>query len=269
MPIKNLLLVFSIIFMSGCESKKQIDLGLSNIKPQDKACKIVSNIRSDGQNYRFIFDKDKLINIMGFNDFDTFVYEGNVIKKAFHSKTKNAEILFDFDSKGLLKKVTFEGRDSQGKFFSYPTVITHNVINKIEKLVLSWPTFSAPVETKFTYDINGNVKYISAFLDNQWLTVLENTEYDDKQSPYKNQQLGQIMSYYLVYSVLSGGNNFTYFINNNNVKSSITLNNRDRVTSNFVYKYNASGFPTDVDYTRTINNRPSSQSEKFTYDCDI
>jgi hypothetical protein len=265
---KPAIFFLGVFLLVSCNKKKEIDLGIEGPKVSPTDCKITSNSRSDGQQYQYIFDNNKILNIMGFNDFDTFVYTAGKITKAYSTKNKNAQILFDFDDKSLLKKITFEGKDSQGKSFSYPTTITHNNINKIDKLILSWPTFNGKIETRFSYDVAGNIKFISAFLDNQWVTVLENTEFDDKPSPYKNQQIGQILSYYMVYSVLGPGLNFTHYINANNVKKSIVKKGNDKINYEFSYIYNAQGYPSEMNYTRTINNRPTPGSEKFSYDCD-
>ncbi|MCP9767510.1 hypothetical protein EGI22_06275 [Lacihabitans sp. LS3-19] len=260
-------ILFSTVF--ACRSKDEKDLGIIPPVVEANACKILSNTRSDGQQFNYIFKEGKLQNILGFNDFDTFVYTGSKLTKAFHSKNPGFNVLFDIDSKGLLNTITFEGKDSQGKSFSYPTVITYNNINKIDKLVLNWPTFPDKVDTRFAYDANGNVKSISAFLQGEWETILENTEFDDKPSPYKNQQLGNILSYYMVYSLLSGGLNFTHYLNSNNVKTAVVKKGVEIINYSYEYQYNSSGFPSDVDYTRTQNNRPTPLSEKFSYDCNL
>lgn len=261
-------ILFVLLLFLGCESKKDLSLGIEGYVPPKTTCKIIQNARSDGQNYIYTFLPTGLQNIQGFNDFDTFQYENGKIVSAFHTSNKNAMIYFGYDTKGLLNKITFEGKDSQGRFFSYPTTITRNNIDKIDKLILTWPTFDGKVETKFTYDINGNIRTISAFLDYEWKTILENTEYDDKTSPYKNQDLGQILSYYMIYSILSGGNNFTYYINTNNVKASTVYEGTKKITYAFDYVYNTNGYPTEMSYTKTTNNRPTQFYEKFSYDCD-
>lgn len=253
--------------ISSCD-KSDKKLGIEDTTPTQNGCKILANTRSDGQSYQYVFSNNKLQNILGFNDFDTFEYSNGKITKAYNSKNKNASILFNFDSNNLLKTITFEGKDSQGKFFSYPTTITHNNINKIDRLILSWPTFAGKVETKFSYDAAGNVKYISAYLDGEWQTILENTKFDDKISPYKNQQLGQILSYYMVYSLLGPGYNFTHYINSNNVLEAIVKKGNEKIYYSYDYKYNSQGYPSEVNYTKTINNRPAPAAEKFTYDCD-
>ena len=267
---KSLIYITIILFsLSACSKKGEVDLGIKKEVIDAKDCKITSNTRSDGQQYHFVFKDGQIQNILGFNDFDTFIYSGGKITKGVNSKNANAYILFDFDSKTLLKKVTFEGKDSQGKFFSYASNITYNSINKIDKLTLNWPTFPDKVETKFTYDIKGNVKYISALIDGEWQTLLENTSFDESPSPYKNQQLGNILSYYMVYSLLSGGYNFTHYINANNVKTAVVKKGIEKITYSYDYKYNSQGFPSEVNYTRSQNNRPTPLSEKFSYDCEL
>jgi hypothetical protein len=267
MPKRYFHVTILIFALFACQKNRNRNI----VKPVEttKNCKILSNYRSDGQQYQYVFKEDKLQNIIGFNDFDTFIYTGGKLTKAVHSKNKSAYTLFDIDDKGLLNKITFEGTDSQGKMFSYPTTITYNSIGKIDQLLLNWPTFPDKIDTRFTYDANGNVKYISAFISGEWETILENTEFDDKPSPYKNQQLGNLLSYYMVYSLLSGGLNFTHYINTNNVKASVVKRGVEKISYSYEYTYNNLGFPTQVDYTRTINNRPAPQSEKFSYDCEL
>jgi YD repeat-containing protein len=261
----------TILFFSllACEKDATKDLGIEKPIEPNKECKILSNTRSDGQQYQFVFKENTLQNIIGFNDFDTFIYTAGKLSRAVHSRTKNAYTLFEYNDKNQLSKITFEGIDSQGKKFSYPTVITYNNIGKIDKLVLNWPTFPDKVDTRFTYDANGNVKYITAFLNGEWETILENTEFDDKPSPYKNQKIGNILSYYMVYSLLSGGLNFTQYINTNNVKTAVVKRGFENITYRYEYQYNTLGFPTKVDYTRTLNNRPTPMSENFSYDCEL
>ncbi len=266
MPKSYFILFLLIIF--SCKTKKNQTIEPKRINIDPNFCRILSNTRSDGEQYQFIFKNGQIQNILGFNDFDTFVYSGSKIIKAFHSKNKNIQILFDFDSENLLKKITFEGTDSQAKPFSFPSIITHNNLKKIDRLNLVWPTFNGIVETKFEYDSNGNIKFVYAFLDGEWQILLENVEFDEKFSPYKNQQLGQILSFYMVYTLLSGGSNFSYFMNANNVKSAIVKSGNSKILYKYEYLYNPNGYPLEMNATKTIINKTSPFSEKFSYDCD-
>lgn len=264
---KSYIFILLIVILS-CKTKKDLILEPKPIINDPNLCRILSNTRSDGEQFQFIFKNGQIQNILGFNDFDTFVYSGLKITKAFHSKNKNVQILFDFDSQNLLKKITFEGTDSQAKPFSFPTILTHNYLNKIDKLNLLWPTFNGSVETKFEYDSNGNIKFVYAFLEGEWQILLENVEFDEKISPYKNQQLGQILSFYMVYTLLSGGSNFSYFMNANNVKSAIVKSGNSKILYKYEYLYNLNGYPLEMKGTKTIINKSTNFSEKFSYDCD-
>jgi hypothetical protein len=269
MPKRYFHLTILLFSLFSCEKDSTKNLGIEKPIEPNKECKILSNKRSDGQQYQYVFKDNVLQNIVGFNDFDTFVYTAGRLSKGLNTNSKNSYTLFELDSKGLLTKITFEGTDSQGKKFSYPTLITYNQSGKIDQLLLNWPTFPDKVDTRFAYDDKGNVKYISAFLNGEWETLLENTEFDDKPSPYKNQKIGNLLSYYMVYSLISGGLNFTHYINTNNVKSAVVSKGLEKIKYNYEYQYNSLGFPTKVDYTRTVNNRPTPLSEEFTYDCEI
>ena len=52
----------------------------------------------------------------------------------------------------------------------------------------------------------------------------------------------------MVYSLLSGGSNFTHYINANNVKSAIVKKGIEKISYNYDYVYNAQGFPSEVNY---------------------
>ncbi len=235
---------------------------------QSKPCKVLSDYRTDGQFYEFLFDKETLTNIKGYNDFDTFVSEDGIITRAFHTKNKNAEILFNWNAK-LLKRITFQGSDSQGKKFSYQTNITHDGIGRIATLTIEWPTFPEKVNTRFFYDQNSNVTKIEGFIENEWKVILENTLFDTKKSAYKNQELGQIFSYYMVYTILGGGFNFTHYLNNNNVLAATVIKGETRINYNYSYVYNPNQYPTEVEYTRVANNKTDIYKQKFTYKCEL
>ena len=102
MPRRIFILLLILATFAGCDSKKDINLGIEDITNNNNGCKILANTRSDGQSYQFVFTNNKLQNILGFNDFDTFEYTNGKITKAFNSKNKNASILFNFDNSNIL-----------------------------------------------------------------------------------------------------------------------------------------------------------------------
>jgi hypothetical protein len=262
------LIFLTLVFVFSCKKKGGVVVDPIIVTPGvTKNCKVLTDFRTDGQLYEFLFEKAKLVNIRGYNDFDTFVYNGDVIAKAFHSKNKNAEILFYWDAK-LLKRIAFQGVDSQGKKFQYNTVITHNSKGKIATLQIEWPTFPERVNTRFNYDANENVSRIDAYIGNEWKVILENVSFDNKKSAYKSQELGQIFSYYMVYTILGGGFNFTHYVNNNNVLKSVVYQGESRISYNYNYTYNTNEYPTDVEYSRLVNNKTENYKQKFTYECE-
>jgi hypothetical protein len=265
--LKYYLLVFVFIIFS-CKKKSPVGPKVIIAPVQSKGCRVSTDFRSDGQLYEFLFNKEILTNIKGYNDFDTFVHDGTVFTKAYHTNNKNAEILFNWNSK-LLNKITFQGTDSQGKKFSYATNISHDGAGRISNLTIEWPTFPEKVNTRFFYDQNSNVTKIEAFLENEWKVILENTVFDTKKSAYKNQELGQIFSYYMVYTILGGGFNFTHYLNNNNVLAAVVTKGETRINYNYSYVYNANQYPTEVEYSRVINNKTETYKQKFTYKCEL
>jgi hypothetical protein len=261
------LIIISIFLITACKKKAAVVEPIDPSVKVTKSCKVTSDFRTDGQLYEFIFEKGKMVNIKGYNDFDTFVYTGDVISKAYHTRNKNAEILFYWDNK-LLRRIAFQGVDSQGKNFQYNTNITHNAKGKISTLSIEWPTFPSKINTRFSYDANDNVSKIEAFIGAEWKTILENISFDNKKSAYKNQELGQIFSYYMVYTILGGGFNFSHYLNNNNVEKAVVTFGEDRITYNYKYDYNFNDYPTEVEYQRILNNKSTGFIQKFTYECE-
>jgi hypothetical protein len=264
--VQRVVLLISLVLILSCKKKKTDIEPIEVVVPEPKICSIVSDTKSENLVFNFVYFDKKLVNIKGFNDFDTFVYTGDVITKAYHTLNKNAEIYFTWN-KDLLTKVQFTGSDSQGKKFNYVTTLTHNELGKISGLVLDWPTYTGKVNTRFNYDFNGNMLSMEAFLDNQWNTVLENKEFDDKRSPYKDQKIGQILAYYMVYTTLNGGFNFTNYQNNNNVTKAVVTKGETKITYNYTYTYTSNKYPETVEYTRIANNKVEKFNQRFTYDC--
>jgi len=256
-----------MLFVSFSCKKKQIVVGEEEPVEVKATCSITSNGRSEGIRYDFIYDEATMVNINGFNDFDTFIYEGGVLRKGINSRDKSYSVTFFYDAKKLLNKVVFDGKDGQNKPFSHATTLTYNASNRIESMKLGLPTFDDMVDTRFNYDAKGNLQTLSAYLDGQWQTVLENTAFDEKSAPYKNQQIGQVLSYFMVYSVLTGGNNLSYFLNQNNVKTARMKSGNTTIALSYTYQYNEYGYPVKSEITRTVNNKITSLSEYFTYLC--
>ncbi len=260
--------LIGIIFFMACK-KSELDL---NIKPfeqdaKENDCIIMSHLKSDGTRFDYTYTNNLITSMSGFIDFDTFVYSGATMKEAVNSKDKNYKVIYEFDKKELVQKITFEGKDSQNKAFNYPSTFTYNSSNRIEYINLNLPIFKEKIDTKFTYDAVGNIKDISIKENGAWNTILENTEFDDKASPYKNQRIGKWISYYMVYILMVGGDNFSHFINQNNVKSCKIRYGRTFTNLVYNYDYNINGYPIKATITRTKDNRVTTSTEVFSYDC--
>ena len=74
MPKKYFQLTILLFSLLACKKDGTKDLGIVKPVEVNKNCKILSNFRSDGQQFQYIFKDEKLQNILGFNDFDTFIY---------------------------------------------------------------------------------------------------------------------------------------------------------------------------------------------------
>ncbi|SOE23661.1 hypothetical protein SAMN06298216_4045 [Spirosomataceae bacterium TFI 002] len=251
----------------SCKDREVVADGV-DLNPEETAarCKILSNTRTSGARFDFGYDDNHIITMQGFSDFDTFQYEGVTLVKAVNSRDKSYDVTFDYNTNGQLTTVTFHGKDSQGRAFSNKSTMTYNNKNQISELIFDWPSLDK-VQAFINYDNNGNILNISGQYNDRLQNLLVNKSFDDKKSPYKDQKVGQVLSYFMIYGLLVGGDNLTYFINNNNVTASeIDVNNIKRKVG-YEYEYNGSDYPKVANHTITENNRIKTATEYFEYKC--
>lgn len=263
------IIVFGLICLTAFSCKnKEINAEGVDLNPEETAarCKILSNTRATGARFDFGYLDNKIVTMQGFSDFDTFLYEGVTLVKAVNSRDKSFDVSFEYNTNGQLTDVVFNGKDSQGRAFSHRSTMTYNNKNQISELIFNWPSLDR-VKTFWNYDENGNILNISGQYNDRLQNLLINRTFDDKKSPYKDQKIGQILSYFMIYGLLVGGDNLTYFINQNNVTSAdINVNNIKRKVG-YEYEYNASDYPKLVNLTITENNRLRTATEYFEYKC--
>ncbi len=263
--LQKILLLSLAATLTTCE-KKRVYRPDPAEQPEG-TCIVSSNTRSEGVRYDFVYEESAIIGITGFNDFDTFIYDGELIRRANNSKDRSYSVIFDYTPAKQLNKITFEGVDSQNKKFSHVTTLTRNASGQVETMKLGLPIFGYSTDLKFSYDTAGNLKVLSAYLEGQWQTILENTSFDEKSSPFLNQQIGQIMSYFMAYAALTGGSNLSAFINRNNVLTSRMKNGNTLIYLTNQHQYNEYGYPLKTEISRTVNNRTTNSSEYFAYKC--
>ena len=262
---KTILFLFMLIFLSYCKDTG-IEVDPDNEGNAKDKCVIISNKRNDGNTTLYIYEKNKVIGIEGFADFNTLVYNGIYLEKAINSKDKSYEIAFEYNQDGLLSKVNFIGRDSQNRQFIYSTHITYNKNRDIGEMVFNWPTLEETIVI-FNYDTKGNIKTILANIDGRMKNLLWNKSFDDKNAPYQSQQIGRVFSYFMVYGLLVGGENWTYYLNQNNVlESEVYIGNSTRKFSS-QYQYNNLEFPISARTTIKVDNNSKERTETFGYDC--
>lgn len=266
--MKKILSILAIMSFTISCKQKEVVIDTAYLEGQDKAgiCRILSNTRPNGSRFGFGYKDTQVITMEGFSDFDTFEYEGVQIKKAVNSRDKSYDVAFEYNTDGQLTAVIFNGRDSQGRFFSNRSTMTYNAKNQISKLLFDWPTIDK-VATYINYDENGNILNISGEYNNRLQNLLINKSFDDKKSPYKDQKIGQVLTYFMIYGLLVGGDNLTYYINQNNVTAAEMSYNNTKKKVGYEYEYNVSDYPKLSNMTITENNRITTATEYFEYKC--
>ncbi|MGL4630163.1 MAG: hypothetical protein ACRCVT_03070 [Leadbetterella sp.] len=274
--MKYLTLLFALFVFASCKKNDVVVIPGGGNKPdtlvaekdKEKACTIMSDGRSEGQSYQYTYNKDKkVIGMKGFVDFDTFEYKGDKISRAYHSKTKDIDILFTWIGDNL-SRITFDVT-SNGTKKSYSSTMSSNSDGSIDTFTLYWPTFKDYPKVKFIYDGKGNVSEIKLIGDDN-KTLLKNTGFGEKKSPYyKNKMIGQVLSYFMVYNILAGGENLTYFINKNNVTQSIIYSGNENINFKYDYKnsFNENGYPGKLSQTRFTNKESKITEQTFVYEC--
>lgn len=266
-------LFFLLISTIGCN--KVVDL---NIIPFDGTeeegpalsddCKIKTLDSSDGLTFTVEYDEDRPLSINGnLPSFDKFLYRGNLLTGAELSIDPNSQIIFTFDGKGNLSRINFKGQDARGPF-DYPTTMTYDAKNRLTALSLSLPIFNQPADVVLEYNENDNVTRILRKTDFTDEVLLVNHTFDDKKSPFLDQRLGQILSYFMVYTLIQGDNNYTNFINKNNVTSSTITNDNGKTELSTEYTYNQNNYPTEADIVKVFQGRIRQASASYTYHCD-
>lgn len=266
--LKKILAVCMVGLMTLSCQQKEINKEGVDLNPEATAarCTILSNTRASGARFDFGYSDNKIVTMQGFSDFDTFIYEGVTLVKAVNSRDKSFDVTFEYNANGQLTDVVFHGKDSQGRAFSHRSTMTYNNKNQISELLFNWPSLDR-VKTFLNYDENGNILNISGQYNDRLQNLLINRSFDNKKSPYKDQKVGQILSYFMIYGLLVGGDNLTYFINQNNVTSAdINVNNIKRKVG-YEYEYNSSDYPKVANHTITENNRIRTATEYFEYKC--
>jgi hypothetical protein len=267
-PFFQSLLFIGLAAIIGC--KEPIELGIrplgSNTIIEDQKCQIASLSRSTGLNIQVSYVGGLLKDIKNFETFDRFVYDGNLLKSAT-LKNGTDQAIFDFNAKGYLSVVTFQGKDGNGKPFANSSKMTYNDSGNMVQFDLGLPSFQNNAILDLAYDTKGNIKTISRKVGNASEILLENKTFDDKKSPFLDQQLGQILSYFMIYTILIGDDNYTYFLNKNNVTEAVINNDNGRTELSVAYTYNDKNFPTKADIVKLKNGKIKQTTEAFSYTC--
>lgn len=267
--IYYILIFVGSFLLIGC--KKSVDLGIRPLGEQaviaDKSCKILSQTRSEGLSFQLTYNGLLTTSIVGnLPDFDQLIYEGNLLKKAKMGKDSQSEVLFGFDNKGNLTNINFKGIDAKGPF-NYPTVLNYDAKNRLSSMILDFPLFPQPAEVTFEYDINNNITIVRKKIGNQFQDLLVNHTFDQNKSPYSGQLIGSVLSYVMVYTLLQGDANYTYFLNKNNVTSATITNDKGTTELSMDYEYNSAGYPQKVNIVKQFEGRIKQVTESFTYSC--
>jgi hypothetical protein len=257
----------SLTLLFSC--KKEVQLGIGpldeNVVIEAENCKVSSLTRTKGLTFQVSYNGDLLKEMLNYSNFDKFIYDGNLLKSAVKTTDKSSIFLFEFNNAGNLTSLTFKGADSSGKPTNSSTLMSYDNANNLVKIDLSLPGLAAVIE--LAYDQKGNITTIKRRLGNGTETLLENKSFDDKHSPFLDQKLGQILTYFMVSTLILGDDNYSYFLNKNNVTSSVITNDQGRTELSVEYTYNTKDYPTKADIAKNKEGRISKVVETFSYTC--
>ncbi len=223
--------------------------------------------KTDGLEMRIIYNGLNPSAIIGnLPDFDKLTYNSeNQLKEAVLGDKTTIE--FVENAKGNIIEINFKGVEAAGAF-NYPTLLTYDGKERLSQISLQFPTLSSgALIFHLEYNANDNITKVSQQTANGLNDLLVNHSFDDKKSPFTDQRMGQILSYFMVYSLTQGHANYSYFLSKNNVTSATVTNNNGRTELGMDYKYNSDDFPTEINISKTFEGRIKSEKEVFTYDC--
>ncbi|MCU0323757.1 MAG: hypothetical protein MUF45_00685 [Spirosomaceae bacterium] len=239
-------------------------------KPEKENCVLESIYRGGehGFGYSFEYNKEnRMTRIFEFADFDSISYVNNLPFKAINTNNSLYQILFEYNNAKLLSGVKFEGKDGQGRPFSYFTKYTTNTLNQITRVELSLSTFETPFIANITYDKKGNILKITSPNNGREITLVENLQFDDKSNPFAETYSDKILMYFIIYSAATGGNNLTFFVNKNNLIKS-RINTPDGVVeTKFEYEYSKDGLPLKSQINHNGGRMTEKSEETYTYKC--
>lgn len=269
LKIANLFLVITTIF--SCADQPERLLPTSTSQKQVKENCVLESIYRGGEHgfgYSFEYNKEnRMTRIFEFADFDSISYVNNLPFKAINTSNNLYQILFEYNNSKLLSGIRFEGKDGQGRPFSYFTKYTTNALNQIIRVDLSLSTFETPFVANISYDKNGNISKITSPINGKETTLIENLEFDNKTNPFAETYSDKILMYFIVYSAATGGNNLTFFVNKNNIVKS-RINTPDGfVETKFEYEYSKNGLPVKTLFNHSGGQMTEKNEETYTYKC--
>ncbi len=278
-----LLLIFAVTFICtfSCkdESYKLLPENLGKINGNTEnisnlylnTCNLESIYQGGNHGFGFSFNinaKKEMTRIFEFPDFDSLQYQNNLPVKAINTRNKLFQFIYDYDTKGLIKGMRFEGKDGNGKVFSNVTNYTTNAKNQIERVELTLATYPVPLKANIVYDANGNISKVISTSFGKEVVLVENMLFDTKYSPFANYKMDKIMMYFIVYMASTGGNNLTVFVNKNNVLKSRIRNIDGTYTEfNYTYTYSKDGFPIKSSIKINEGGNITSTENTYAYFC--
>ncbi|AFK01867.1 hypothetical protein Emtol_0714 [Emticicia oligotrophica DSM 17448] len=231
-------------------------------------CYLKAADNGHGINYNFNYNTDnQIIKIDGFPDFNQISYENNLPKKVNSTFDDTYYVEYSYDNQGTLTMINFIGKDSRNKPFQLKSKVYTNSQKQAERIDLNLPVFDQIIVTKIEYDGNGNIRKINIVENNTSKVILENLEFDNHKSPYINASLANTMLYFTIFSAITGGENTTYFQNQNNPTLSKIYTDNGEVTYSYNYEYTSEEYPSKIKVIRKQNNVEEKYEENLIYNC--
>lgn len=260
--------ILSLFVLIACSDKEITLLKETTVPIVQKKCYLKDADQGHGVIYNLGYNaNNQLITFDGFPDFNQINYQNNLPTKVSSSFDPSYYITYEYDARGNLTLINFLGKDSRERPFEFKSKVYTNTKKQIERVDLTMPVFDQAIITKFEYDANNNIKKMYLVENGKDKLLLENLNFDNKKSPYINTPLSNLMMYFTIFSATIGGENTTYFQNQNNPTSTKIYNDSGDMTYTYNYEYTNEGYVSKVIVNKKQNGKEASHQENYTYNC--
>lgn len=265
--MKKILLILFCFSLLQCNEVKDLGIVAPGKEVVGQKCKITRIGRSDGLFIEIAYNGDKPTNFKGIEFFDQLIYDGDKLVGAKKGNVANYDVKFELNKNNQIKTISVSGRNAAGIPYKSVSTLTYDSKDRLSGMVFSLPIFTESVEISIEYNKDNNITKIFRKVDGKNVLLVENLTFDEKPSPFKDNNVGNILSYFMIYNLLVGDTNYSYYLSTNNITSSVIYNNNGTIEISSDYEYDDSK-TTRGNMSKSVDGRIRSVTESYTYFCE-